>query len=200
LSDIRGDRAATNASHGRRDMVKWLIRRRLAAFERETGYDAGYMYEILDADPKAVMAVGRMTAISTYRRGIPPAPYYAAKITAAIAGDCGPCTQLVVGMAERAGVDPDLIRKVIAGDLAALPDDVALTMRFARAVIDRDLEADALRERIHAKWGHTGVISLAYGMAAAQFYPMMKFALGHGSACVRLHVGGADVPVLREAA
>jgi hypothetical protein len=181
-------------------MLKWLIRRRLAAFERQTGYDAGYMYEILDTDRRAVMAIGRMTAISGYRRDIPPAPYHAAKITAALDGDCGPCTQLAVGMAEAAGVGPDLIRQVVAGDLAALPDDVALTVRFARAVIARDVEADALRERIHAKWGPAGVISLAYGMAAAQFYPMMKFALGHGSACVRLRVGGAVMPVLCEAA
>jgi len=158
------------------------------------------MYEILDVDPKAVIAVGRMTALSTYRRDIPAAPYYAAKITAALHGDCGPCTQLVVGMAERAGVDAALIRKVVAGDLAALPDDVALTVRFARAVIARDVEADRMREQIHATWGPAAVISLAYGMAAAQFYPMMKFALGHGSACVRLRVGGAVMPVLREAA
>lgn len=41
-------------------MLKWLIRRRIAAFERENGYDAGYLHEILDADPKAAMAAGKM--------------------------------------------------------------------------------------------------------------------------------------------
>lgn len=180
-------------------MLKGLIRRRIAAFENQTGYDAGYMHDILDVDIKAVTAVGRMSAISNYRRDIPAEPYYAAKITAALDADCGPCTQLTVGMAERAGVDPALIRKVVAGDLASLPDDVALTVRFARAVVARDVEADALRERIHEKWGPAAVISLAYGMAAAQFYPMMKFALGHASACVRLRIGGAIMPVLPEA-
>jgi hypothetical protein len=181
-------------------MFKWLIRRRIAAFERQTSYDAGYLREILDVDPGAATAIGKMTAIAGYRRDIPVAPWYAAKITAALDGDCGPCTQLTVGMAEAAGVDPDLIRKVVAGDVAALPDDVALTVRFARAVLVRDVEADELRGRIHERWGPAAVISLAYGMAAAQFYPMLKFGLGHGTACVRLRVGGADMPVLREAA
>ena len=181
-------------------MFKWLIRRRIAAFERQYGYDAGYMHEMLDVDPRAVMALGKMQAIGGYRRDIPVAPWFAALLTAAIDGDCGPCTQLGVSKAEAAGVDPGLIRKVVVGDLAALPDDVALTVRFARAVLARDVEADALRERIHERWGPAAVISLAYGMAAAQFYPMVKFGLGHASACVRLRVGGADMPVLREAA
>lgn len=181
-------------------MFKWLIRRRIAAFEKQANYDASYMREILDVDPKAVMALGRMTAIGGYRRDIPLAPWHAAKITSAIDGDCGPCTQLAVGIAEAAGVDPDLIRTVVAGDVAALPADVALTVRYARAVLARDVEADELRERIHERWGPGAPISLAYGIAAAQFYPMLKFGLGHGSACVRLRVGGADMPVLREAA
>ena len=180
-------------------MLKWLIRRRIAAFERDNDYDAGYLHEILDADPKAAMAAGKMGAIGGYRKGVPTAPWCAAGLVAVMDADCGPCAQLAIGMSERAGVDP-AVRKVVAGDVAGLPDDVALAVRFARAVLDRDVEADVLREQVHARWGMTGVISLAYAMAGGQFYPMLKYALGHGTACVRLRVGGADVPVLREAA
>ena len=36
-------------------MVKWLIRRRLAAFERTYGYDASYMREVLAADAGAFL-------------------------------------------------------------------------------------------------------------------------------------------------
>jgi hypothetical protein len=31
-------------------MLKWLIHRKVRAFEREHGYDASYMHEVLDTD------------------------------------------------------------------------------------------------------------------------------------------------------
>src|SRR5262245_24748484 len=36
-------------------MLTWLMKRRLDAFERDTGYDASYVREMLDADVKAMM-------------------------------------------------------------------------------------------------------------------------------------------------
>jgi hypothetical protein len=41
---------------------------------------------------------------------------------------------------------------------------------------------------------------LAFAITAARIYPTMKYALGHGRACMRVSVGGATVPVLRQAA
>ena len=181
-------------------MLKWLTRRRIDAFERQFGYDARYMHEILDTDPRAALSLGRLTALSGYRAGVPVAPWFAAKITAALDADCGPCVQLVVTMAEQSGVDPAILEALIAGDEGALPEQVALAARYARAVLARDMEAEPRRERIHALWGQRGVISLAYGIAAAQLYPTLKAGLGHASACVRVTVGGSDLPVLREAA
>jgi hypothetical protein len=40
-------------------MLKWLIRRQLAAFERNFDYEARYMYDILDADVRAAMAFNK---------------------------------------------------------------------------------------------------------------------------------------------
>src|SRR5262249_32094109 len=36
-------------------MLQWLLRRRIAAFERSTGYDASYVRDILDADMAAFL-------------------------------------------------------------------------------------------------------------------------------------------------
>ena len=34
-------------------MVKWLMRRGTAAFERQWNYDASYLHEIIEASPRA---------------------------------------------------------------------------------------------------------------------------------------------------
>ena len=34
-------------------MLKWMIRRKLRAFEREHDYDASYMHEMVDTDVRA---------------------------------------------------------------------------------------------------------------------------------------------------
>jgi len=181
-------------------LMKWLMRRQIAAFERAYDYDMGYVRTMLDADPAAVKLLGRLIALGGYRRNVPMAPWYAAKIAATLAEDCGPCTQLNVTMAERAGVDPTVIRAIIARDLTALPRDVALAYRFADASIRRDPAADALRDEIVARWGMCGLMSLSFAIATGRFFPTIKYALGQGTACTRVAVGGKPVAVLREAA
>lgn len=70
--------------------------------------------------------------------------------------DCGPCTQLNVTMALRDGVDGKQLAAVLAGDEATMSSDVALAVRFARAALAHDLEADGYREEIVRRWGAKG--------------------------------------------
>src|SRR5262245_18107303 len=135
-------------------MIKWLLRRRLAAFERDFGYDASYAHDILAVSPRALIAFGRIQALAKYRRGVPKHAYYAAKIVAAKAEDCGPCTQLVVTMAEQDGVPSSILFPIVAGDEAALSVNARLGFRFAEATLAHDLAADTLREEIIRRWGH----------------------------------------------
>jgi len=39
-------------------MIKWSLRRQLAAFERTWNYDAAYLHEMLDADPWVTAQTG----------------------------------------------------------------------------------------------------------------------------------------------
>lgn len=176
-----------------RSLLKRIIRSKLKAFERRYDYDVSYMDEVLEADPGALVAIARVQRMSRYRKGVPVAPWYAAKIVGAMAEDCGPCTQLVVRMAEEAGVPEATLRATIAGDDAALEPDVRLAVRFARASLARDVAADPLREQILARWGLTGLTSLAFALASARVYPTLKYALGHGRACTRVVVGTSAV-------
>lgn len=174
-------------------MLKWLMNRAIAAFERQWNYDAGYVHEIIDASPRAAWMFSRAAAIGKYRKDVPPAAWTAAAITAVRSEDCGPCTQLGVSMAERSGIDAKVLRAILTEDAAAMPDDVKLAWRFTRATLDHDPSADQYREEIIKRWGQKALISLAFAMVASRVYPTVKYALGHGKACTRVVVGGTPI-------
>lgn len=174
-------------------MLKWLIRRKLAAFERAHGYDASYMHEMLDTDLGAFLKFGRAVGIGAYRKDVPREVYMAAALTSSIAADCGPCTQLGVGFALAEGVSPEIVAAVVAGDEAAMSRDALVGARFARAVLARDPEADVWREEIERRWSKRAVLALAFATLGAQMYPTIKYALGHGKACTRVIVGDKTI-------
>jgi hypothetical protein len=101
-------------------MFRWFLRRQIAGFERTWNYDARYMHELIDADPQAMLAFGKLQALSRYRKDVPAAALAAAGIVAVMSEDCGPCTQLGIDMAERDGVDPAVLRAIVARDFAAM--------------------------------------------------------------------------------
>jgi hypothetical protein len=43
-------------------MLQWFLHRQIAAFERTWNYDAGYIHEMIDADPRAVLAFGALAS------------------------------------------------------------------------------------------------------------------------------------------
>ena len=174
-------------------MLKWFLHRKLRQFERAEGYDASYMHEVLDTDVAAFLKFARATGVGTYRKDVPVDVYYAAGLTSSVLADCGPCTQLGVGFALRTGISPATVAAIIAGDLTAMPRDVALGARFARAVIARDVAGDQDREEIVRRWGPRALLALAFAVMAGQLYPTLKYALGHGKACTRVVVGGAPL-------
>lgn len=174
-------------------MLKWMIRRRLAAFERDFGYDASYIKHILDTDFRAFLKFVKAASIGHFRRDVPKDVFYAVGAIGIISEDCGPCTQLGVTMALREGVDPKLVAAVIAGDDAALPPSVLLGVRFARATLAHAPEADDLRDEIERTWGPRAIISLAFALTGARIYPTVKYALGYGKSCQRVVVDGATI-------
>jgi hypothetical protein len=132
--------------------------------------------------------------LSSYRRDVPADVYYAAKLTAIVAEDCGPCSQLVVAMALGDGVDPRTVATVVGGAEeeidAVLAEPARLGVRFARAVLAHDPAADELRAIIARRWGPRAVVSLAFAITASRLFPTLKYALGHGKACQRVEVAG----------
>ena len=181
-------------------MLKWFIRNRINSFEKTFEYDMTYARELLATDLSAFLAFAKIQAMGNYTKGVPRDVRYAAKLVGTMAEDCGPCTQLMVTMAIKDGVDPKTLSAVLRSDDAAMTDDVRLGAQFARAALAHDPAADELREQIVAKWGHKALITLAFALTLARIYPTMKYALGHGKACQRIQVAGTPVVVVRSAA
>jgi hypothetical protein len=174
-------------------MLRWLLRKGIAAFERQWNYDASYVHEMIAADPRAVWMFQRAAALGRYRKDVPTDALFAASLTAVRHEDCGPCTQLGVAMAERAGVDPTVLRAVLTDNPLLMPPDVALAWRFTRATLVHDPSADQYREEIIRRWGRRAVVSLAFAIVTARLYPTVKYAMGHGKACTRIVVDGAPI-------
>ena len=52
-------------------MVKWLMHRGVDAFERRWDYDASYVHELIEADPRAAWKFQRATSLGKYRKDVP---------------------------------------------------------------------------------------------------------------------------------
>src|SRR5438067_1667985 len=100
-------------------MIRWALRKAIDKFERDWNYDASYMRDMINASPRAAWLFSRVTALGRFRRDVPIEAWCTAGITAVRHEDCGPCTQLAVTMAERAGVSPAVLRAVLADNPGA---------------------------------------------------------------------------------
>src|SRR3954454_20734042 len=126
-------------------MFKRILHSTVRKFERTWDYDASYLHDMIDASPRAAWMFSRVAALGRFRRDVPIEAWCAAGITAVRHEDCGPCTQLALSMAERAGVSPAVLGAVLADDPDAMQPDVALVWKFTRATLAHDPIADQYR-------------------------------------------------------
>ena len=82
-------------------MLRWLMRKQLEKFGKAFDYDVGYMLDMAEVSPRAARLFGGIAKFAHYHRGAPKAALYAAGLTATLAEDCGPCTQLGVTITGR---------------------------------------------------------------------------------------------------
>jgi hypothetical protein len=128
---------------------------------------------------------------------LPKPAWFAAMLAGVTEADCGPCTQLVVRMAQQEGIAHDVIRAVVSGDEDAMTDDVRLVTRFTRTSLRHDIDAESFRDEILARRGRRTLVRLAYQITVSGLFPTIKYALGHGQACTRVRIGSRDVAVNR---
>jgi hypothetical protein len=181
-------------------MLKALLDRlAIRPFERAFDYDASYMRDVLGARPSAFLKFSLLTGLVP-RRDAPAEALAAVGIAATLREDCGPCTQIGVDMAVKGGLQPKVLRAILAGDEGAMGESAALAYRFAQASLDRDMaSADPLRDEIVRRWGDKGLVAIALTITTARMYPTLKYALGYGKTCSKVTVMGEAAPFERPA-
>lgn len=181
-------------------MFSWIARRILRSMSERYGYDTSYLEFMLKASPAAFFKFAPVMIASTHRQVVPVDASFAAKITGAMAEDCGPCAQLVVDMALEAGMAKDQIEAVVRRDRKAMNAETALGFGFADAVAHRSPDEDDCREAVRTRWGDKGVIDLSMALQMGRTFPMMKAALGYARECRRVSVDGREINVIKQAA
>ena len=181
-------------------MRSWIARRTLRAFAKRYGYDVSYLLMMLNCSPSAFFKFAPVMKASAHREAVPIDASFAAKIVGALAEDCGPCTQLVVDMAQEAGMPKDQIEAVLRRDPRAINDATTLVFRFADAVVRRSADDDEFRDAVRAQWGQKGIIDLTLALQLGRMFPMVKAGLGYAKECRRVTVDGHNVDVVKQAA
>jgi alkylhydroperoxidase family enzyme len=171
-------------------MLRRIIRSRIAAAERTLGVPLEYARFILDVSLRAFFKFGKFLAVDEYRRVLPPGPCYVARIVAVRDEDCGTCVQIAINQAKKAGVPIEHLQAVLDGNPEGLPQELRDVYRFAEAVVTRNGEEDALRERIRLRYGDEGLIEMALAIASCRTFPITKRVLGYAVSCsaVGVHV------------
>jgi hypothetical protein len=158
-------------------MIRWMLHKRIAEFEKRWTYDSSYLHRIAEVSPLTAVKVALLRTPPP-PPGLPVGPYAATKITATMAADCGSCLSLAREMGEEQGFPRSEVEAVLAGNEAAMDADVRLGYRFATAVLERDLEAcQALGAEIRARWGEEAHLAMAMAVATASLYPSLKRSL-----------------------
>ena len=180
-------------------MLKSFLHRKIELQARPFDYDASYVHEMLEASTPAFLKFGLFQMMAGHRDGVTREAWFAAKLAAVLNEDCGPCAQLNVDMALKAGVAPEILAALARGDLAHAGEDAAFGYCYGQAVAQNAPEATALAAEAEARFGKRGLVSLAMAVATTRVYPTLKRGLGHGAACQKLVVAGDAIAIRRAA-
>ncbi|MEW5685442.1 MAG: hypothetical protein AB1942_11020 [Pseudomonadota bacterium] len=181
-------------------MLKSLLGRWIDGFEKTFHYDASYMRHVLRVNPASLLKFALGTRAADHEAA-PREALIAAGLVGTLSEDCGPCVQVGVDIAAANGVDPGVLRAIIAGDLSAMGETASLGYRFAQASLARDMATcDPLRDEIVRRWGDRALVAISLAIVQSRMYPTLKYAMGYGKTCSRVTVDGETVAPLRLAA
>lgn len=181
-------------------MLKTFLIRWLDKFETTFNYDASYMRHVLRVNTASMFKFS-LGSQAADRKAAPMEALFAAGLVGTLSEDCGPCVQVGVDIATAQGMDPAVMRGVIAGDLTGMGETASLAYRFAQASLARDMEAcDPLRDEIVRRWGDAGLVAISLTLMQSRMYPTLKYAMGYGKTCSRVKVAGETVAPFKLAA
>ena len=84
------------------------------------------------------------------------------------------------------------MRNLIEGKRDLLDEETRLYYDYALAVISHDIQAETFRQEIKNQFGASSIISAGLAIITGKAYPLLKYATGHGQACVKIRINGED--------
>lgn len=169
-------------------MIKWLIRREISKFERQTGQSAQWLHEIAIVSNWAALKVALFLPLSRHNDLAPAEFVHVARIAATRQEDCGPCLQIAVDFALAAGIARDIVAAAAAGDLQSLPAPLADICCYSDAVSAPGQVETQLYEKLCQQYGSAVMTEIALAVASVRFFPMVKRALGHAQSCQQVQL------------
>lgn len=164
-------------------MIRRILEWRIGAAERTLGVPADYLRHMVRTSLPAFLKFIKFMPLAAYRGKLPAEAAYVAQLVATRHEDCGTCVQIVVNMARKERVRPEILRAVLAGTPDALPDDLANVYHFAEEVVNATGDEEPYRERLRARYGEEGLIALALAIASCRVFPTTKRAMGFAKSC-----------------
>lgn len=164
-------------------MIKRIIHSRIAKMEQRLGGKLDYVRHIVDTSLPSFLRFVRIQPLSEYRRKLPLAPYYVARLAAARDADCGTCVQIEANLAKGEGMEIDQVLAAARGDLGNLSRDLRDVYRFTTAVVQSTGEENALRQTMQERYGEKGLVEMALAIGAARIFPEIKRTLGYATSC-----------------
>jgi hypothetical protein len=164
-------------------MIKALIRSQIGQFGSRYDYDVGYLQNLADDDIMAAIKIGFANSFFTHDFGLPSDVAHAARLIGTRFADCGPCLKLGIAMAQEDGIPLETVRAILLERHHALPQEVALAVRHATAVVEQSADLAETVTECEARWRRRGVMGLSVAIVAGQFYPMIKRGLGLAHSC-----------------
>jgi hypothetical protein len=164
-------------------MLRWLIRRKLDAEEKKLGESVDYLRHVVDVSPAAFLRFCSILPFANCRKVLPKDAWFVAQLVALKHEDCGPCLQITVNLARKAGVNAALLRYVLDGDCHEMAQEMVDVLRFTQSVITAAGDEDQLRETLRQRYGDRGLIELSYAIASSRIPPTVKRCLGYARSC-----------------
>ena len=160
-----------------------MILSRLAVEEKKLGVSLDYLRFMVRTSLPAFFKFTKIMPIASFRRKLPPAPYFVARLIATRDEDCGTCLQIEINLAKQAGLSGGLIRAVVDRRPDELPAELADLYAFVEQTVGPTVEDQVLRRKVVEHWGEEGLVELTLAIAASRFFPMAKKTLGFATSC-----------------
>lgn len=162
-------------------MITWLFNKSIDKAERDTGYPADYLRDIL--------AASKMGFVKLMLAFLTPHPKHAdrwlhhiAQLGAIQQEACGPCLEISKSYAIASGVPEATIKRLLRNPENTEPLTQAAFMLGRHVAGGLPLD-DTLKAVLEQNIGTTGLAELTVSAAAVRIYPALKRGLGYADMC-----------------